>query len=141
MSKKINSSDPVVGKYITTCLVNQIKLNLDYLMEVSSISVDYANAIFEVAEKRNQNKEQKIYNAEEKDIMGLLIGCAYYLGYKYINYDFENPELDDAGMPIIPIDNAMELFQEAEKDYNWLVDTHHMLSGFLDEANKEAKKK
>lgn len=140
MSKKINSSDPVVGKYITTCLVNQIKSNLDYLMEVSSISVDYANAIFDVAEKRSQNKKQKTYDVEVTDIMGLLIGCAYYLGYKYLNYDFEDPELDDAGMPIIPIDKTIELFQEAEKDYNWLVDTHHMLSGFLDEANKEAKK-
>ena len=72
--------------------------------------------------------------------MGLLIGCTYYLGYKYLNYDFEDPELDDTGMPIIPVDKTMELFQKAKDDYNWLVDTHHMLSSFLDEANKEANK-
>ena len=35
MSKKINPSDPVIGKYITTCLVNQIKSNLDNLIEAT----------------------------------------------------------------------------------------------------------
>lgn len=124
---------------------------LEELEDITRIGDGYCDAIAENFYKRFKPEVfnyVKILSGKEnfksiitKEILGLLLGCTYFYEQIFTDYDPENPDLDEQGMPVIHVDEMMYVFNNAVKTYDFLVNSEHLMYNIMTASKNENKNK
>lgn len=141
--------NPKVNAKVVDYMTDIVSNNLDYICDVVDIGEEYKTALYNHFNERvgfetlnnlreaDTGKDSDYTELISKEILGLLIGCTYYIMDYYIHLNYK--DIDEHGNPYIPLDKMMSLFNSAVEEFNWYKNIESVLYTIMIDASNDIK--